>query len=288
MITGRFFMTKVWGFDAPVGPLQFSEEGWRKNAREMLKPGDVVVLVGTKNAPTAEDDRGRLLGIMEPTTEPVLSLDFDLPKADSDFDDQGEYKWPFGLLNRRAWQLVDRPLLNPEISQRSFSMDSAQGIVLLTDEEAARVGALRREEVPLLAARLAARARVEGVDAARRRFSPPPSTTRRGVMHMRASSAYTYALEIIGPQGPAFKIGWAFDFKQRARQFNQAAMPALGGVRYTPKLFHLWDTARKAFRMEQRLLNQFAHCRHRDNHEVLVGLKTKELEAFWITCIRTM
>jgi T5orf172 domain len=286
-MAGRTFMTKVWGFDSPVGPLQFSTEGWRRNAREVLQPGDIVVLVGTKGEPTPQDDRGRLLGIMEPTTEPVMSLDFDLPQGASDLDEQGNYKWPYGLLNLKAWRLIDRPYLSPDISQRAFAMDSAQGIVQLTPDEAARVAALRREEIPLLEPRVAARARLHGTEGARRRVSPPPTTTRRGVMHMRASSAYTYALEIRGPQGVAYKIGWAFDFKQRARQFNQAALPALGGVSYTPKLFNLWDTARQAFKMEQAILKHFERHRHRDNHEVLHGLNFDELQTYWIGCIRT-
>jgi hypothetical protein len=155
------------------------------------------------------------------------------------------------------------------------------GIVELTPEEAAKVAALRREEVQLLEPRVAARARLYGLEGARRRVSPPPTTTRRGVMHMRAFSAYTYAMEITGPQGVAYKIGWTFDYKQRARQFNQAALPDLGGLRYTPKLFHLWDTARLAYRMEQAILDNFARHRHRDNHEVLNGLKFGELQTFW-------
>jgi hypothetical protein len=72
------YFTKVWSFDVPVGPLQFSTRGWRDRARQMLKGGDLVALVGTKGEPTADTDRGRLLGIMEPTTELVRSLDFDL------------------------------------------------------------------------------------------------------------------------------------------------------------------------------------------------------------------
>lgn len=279
---GRTFMTKVWGFGAPAGPLQFSTEGWQRKARNVIQPGDIVVLVGTKGDETDEDDRGKLLGIMEPTTEPVMSLDFDLSRGEHDLDKEGNYKWPYGLLNLRAWRLIDRPYLYPDISRRTFSMDAVQGIVELTAEEARKVAALRRERVPLLEPRVAARARVEGADRARRRVSPPPTTTRRGVMHMRAVSAYTYAMEIKGPQGLAYKIGWAFDHKQRARQFNRAALPAIGGVKYTPKLYHLWDTARQAFRMEQVILEHFGRHRHRDNHEVLSGLGFDELQACWI------
>jgi hypothetical protein len=124
------YLTKVWGFGSPSGPLQFSTTGWRDQAREALRPGDLVVLVGTKEPPTAEDDRGRLLGIMEPTTEPVMSLDFPLETTPEHFADK-EYKWPYGLLNKRAWRLPTRPLLT-EISSRRFNMNAALGIIALT------------------------------------------------------------------------------------------------------------------------------------------------------------
>ena len=113
------FITKVWGFSEPCGPLQFSAQGWRDAACELLAEGDLVATVGTAQAPTSDEERGRLLGMMEPTKEIVRSLDFDLRQTPHDFDDEGNYKWPFGLLNRRAWIFEDRPLLN-EISNRTF------------------------------------------------------------------------------------------------------------------------------------------------------------------------
>jgi hypothetical protein len=280
-MTGRTFITKVWGFGSPVGPLQFSSSGWRDNARTALKPGDIVVLVGTKGGETAEEDRGRLLGIMEPSVEPVMSKDFDLIRSDNDLDKYGKYKWPYGLLNRRAWCLIDRPLLNPDISNRSFEMDSALGIVPLTTSEAASVAKLRREEVPLLKPSASALVRVYGENSTRSMISPPPSTSRRGVMHMRGALAYTYVMEIRGPRVTAYKIGWTFDYRKRARQFNQSSLPAIGGVIYTTKIYHLWDTARQAYRMEQTILKKFLRYRHPDNHEVLFRLDYAKLEAFW-------
>lgn len=274
------YLTKVWGFGAPVGPLQFSQEGWRDRARRLLKPGDLVVLVGTKGEPTALQERGRLLGIMEPTTEPVLSLDFNLPARPEDYDADGNYKWPYGLLNRCAWSLIDRPLLE-EISNRPFHMDAAQGIVPLTPEEAERVQRLARKEIPLLEPTVRARARIDGEAVARRRASPVPTTTRSGVMHMRRAPAYTYAMEIVGARPQSFKIGWAFDFKARARQFNQAAMPQLGGLTYKPVLYQLWDTAREAYRMEQHLLASFSGQRHSANHEIISGVPYTAVLNVW-------
>ncbi len=202
-------------------------EGWRDRARALLEPGDLVILVGTKGEQTDKVDRGRVLGMVEPTTKIVLSMDFDLPSHKVHFNDADEYRWPYCLLNRRAWKISARHLLE-EVSTRAFNMDAASGIVPLTDEEAAKVMRLHREEIEILQP-IRARARIEGYEAARRRVAPPPTTTRTGVMHLRRAPAYTYAMAIEGASRVAFKIGWAFDFRIRQRQFNLYALPLLSG-----------------------------------------------------------
>ena len=275
------FMTKVWGFGEPAGPLRFGLRGFRDRACEELQEGDLVVLVGTTGDQTAEKERGRLLGLMEPTTNPVLSLDFDVRKAAHDFDEDGNYRWPFALLNRRAWMLIDRPLLG-DVSDRTFGMNSAQGLVPLTESEGNRVLSLRKREVKLLEPSVNANARIHGVQEARRRGAPPPTTTRRGVMHMRRAPAFTYAMEIEGAEVLSFKIGWAFDFHARARAFNHASMPEIGGLFYKPVLSRLWDTAMDAFRMEQRVLTQFDENRIAANHEIIQGVDRNDLEQAWI------
>lgn len=277
------FLTKVWGWDAPVGPLQFSTSGWRDNALGQLEPGDRVVLVGTVGDQTPDDMKGRLLGVMEPSREPVMSLDFAVRARPGDFVD-GEYKWPVGLMNLRAWSLPQRPKLN-EVSDRRFSMDSAQGIVPLNEDETARVLALDWREEELLKPTAQAQARMAKKHGAAKRTAPPPTTTRRGVMHMRRAPAYTYAMKVVGARPSAFKVGWAFDFKQRARQFNHAAMPGLGGLEYKPFRFHLWDTARQAYAMEQALLVHLSDRLHADNREIVLGLTDDELDAAWLAGI---
>lgn len=279
------FLTKVWGWGAPIGPLQFSTSGWRENALRQLEPGDRVVLVGTVGEQTPDEMKGRLLGVMEPSREPVMSLDFALPTRPDDFID-GEYKWPFGLLNLQAWTLPQRPKLT-DLTDRTFSMDSAQGIVPLTDEEAKRIEALDWHEEELLQPSAQAQDRLARKHGRAKQASPPPSTTKRaGVMHMRRAPAYTYAMRLVGARRSAFKIGWAFDFKQRAQLFNQASMPLLGGIKYEPFLTQLSDTARMAYAMEQALLRHFAEKRHSHNHEILTGLSDAELQAAWAAAVQ--
>jgi hypothetical protein len=275
------YMTKVWGFGVPSGPLLFGTNGWRERAREILRPGDLVVLVGTKTEQTAPGSQGRLLGMMEPTTEVAHSLDFELRPRAKDYDSEGNYRWPYALLNRRAWRFLEpRPLLE-EISSRQFAMDSASGIVPLTPDEAERIDRLPKQEVPLLAP-VRAVARIEGEDVARRRAAPPPTTQRAGVMHVRNAPAYTYAMKIEGATATPFKIGWAFDYKKRERDFNLASLPQLGGLRYRSAFSHLWDTARAAFKMEQAILRKFDAQRHPSNREVVFGISYEALHAAWI------
>ena len=279
------FMTKTWGFSTPCGPLQFSTEGWRARARTALQPGDLVVIVGTKNFRTVPAEQGLVIGIMEPTTDLAYWQDFDLPTRPEDFNDEGEYRWRYALRNRAAWKILDRRPLE-EISSRDFHMDSALGIVPLTEQEAATVMRLAREPAELLLP-VRVRARIEGEEVARRRAAPPPTTTRQGIMHLRRAPAYTYLMAIEGARGIAFKVGWAFEYNMRQRLFNQFALPEIGGLRYRTRLHRLWDTARAAFSMEQAILYTFDQYRHRANREVIDGVPYSSLEAAWIDYLTT-
>lgn len=276
----KVFMTKVWGFGAPVGPLQFSSNGWRENARSALEPGDLVVLVGTLGAETEPNDQGRILGMMEPTRAPVSSLDFLVPDRPEDFDRDGKYKWPYALLNRRAWSFDEPRARLSDITSRAFSMDSALGIVELTKTEAAAVLRLPRTEVELLTS-FRTQVKLVGSKEVMRRGAPPPSATRAGVMHMRRAPAFTYAFKLANARPSGFKIGWAFDWQARMAGFNQTAMPDLGGVEYKQLIVEPWPTAMDAFRMEQALLRSFDSRRHPRNREIITGLADTDVLIKW-------
>lgn len=275
------YITKTWGFGSPSGPLQFSQRGWRDRARGMLGPGDLVVIVGTMGDETSPDERGMILGLMEPTTTIVSSLDYELGRGPRDFDEDGNYRWPFGLELVRAWRFSDPRTALSKISSRRFHMDAAQGIVPLLPGEANAALELPRQEVSLLRP-ARAEARVAGIEAARRRGAPPPTTSRKGVMHMRRAPAFTYAMMIEGASQPSFKIGWAFDWMQRERHFNQTSMPDLGGVRYRTILHQLWDTAKDAFLMEQSLLRHLDAIRHPRNQEIVSPARADDVQKVWI------
>lgn len=99
------YVSKVWGFDVPCGPLVFNSKGWRDRSAKQLKAGDRVILVGTKGEETGPADRNRVLGMMEPSQQRVSTLDFPLSPETSarHYKADGTYRWPYGLLNYRAW-----------------------------------------------------------------------------------------------------------------------------------------------------------------------------------------
>jgi len=284
------YVSKVWGFDNPCGPLVFNSDGWRLNAAQRLKPGDCVVLVGTWGDETAPSDRNRVLGMMEPSTVPVATSDFIVPhRADRRlFRENGAYRWPYGLLNYRAWEFAPGLFLNAVALREGnpFGSAAAAGIVPLTPEEEARVRAHVHHEIPLLQS-ISADRKLYGKDAARRRGAPVPAeNARRGVMHMRRGAAYVYWFHLVTDGKIAgHKIGWAFDWEQRLGQFNAVSLGALGGLRYKVQSHQQFDTARLAFRVEQEVLRILDKHRHPANQEVLTGIRREAVAEVWDRCI---
>ena len=275
----KLFLSKVRNWDVPVGPMQFSSSGWRENAFRQLLPGDRIVLAGTKSLGVPEDVKGNLLGAIEPSGEFVDTLDFIVPERSDDFTN-GKYRWPCSLMNRRAWSLPPNIKLK-DICHRKIGRISARTIVPLNVEEEERILALEWNEEELLERTVQESSRLEKKLGNRKRYSPPPTTIRSSVIVGRGH-AYTYAMKIVGASPNAFKIGWAFDYQLRARQFNHASMPSLGGVNYEPIRFELWDTVWDAYDMEQALLDRLAKWRHPVNHEIVQGLSDSELFTAWL------
>ena len=243
-----------------------------------------MILVGTLNEPTAYHERGVIVGMMEPTKIPVQTLDFPLSTRHQDISADGNYKWPYSLLITRAWTTNEpEPIKLRTISNRKFNMDAASGILELTENETTQVLKLAWVEEEVLQPSVRTRRRIERETGFKFKNGPAPSHTQRaGVMHMRYAPAWTYLFKIQsfeqrrdgsyvnGPSNQLFKVGWAFDFEKRRRTFNRYAMPNQGGFSYITCEAFLWDTAREAYRMEQKFLARFSEYRSPENSEVLV------------------
>lgn len=286
------FISKVWGFDNPCGPLVFNAPGWRDNAAKRLQPGDRVILVGTKGDETPEPDRNRVLGMMEPSTKQVATSDFPIPNPSDRrmFRDDGTYRWPYGLLNYCAWEFEPGLFLGAVAPRpgNPFGSAAAAGIVPLTPDEETRVLAHPYHEIPLLKS-VNADQKLYGGDGTKRRGAPVPAEgARRGIMHMRNEPAFVYWFRLEFDGAPVgHKIGWAFEWKRRLNQFNSVSLSALGGVLYKAHRTQKFNTARQAFGLEQRMLRGFDDRRHPHNREILTGVALSKLEQAWDEHITT-
>lgn len=92
-------------------------------------------------------------------------------------------------------------------------------------------------------------------------------------------------MRLEGARQSAFKIGWAFDYEKRARQFNRAALPNLGGIEYKVFLCHRWDTAKMAYHMEQNILKYLSQKRLSENNEIVTEIKEEEIKKLWCDLI---
>jgi hypothetical protein len=164
-------MKKTWGFGIPSGPLQFSTQGARDTAKSLLNPGELVTIVGTQGEPTPEHQQGKILGLMEPTKIDVSSLDYSFQRRPEDFDEQGSFRWPFGLELRAAWRFLEPLSYLSDVSQRNFGREGALGLVALAPADEETILALPREKVELLQP-LRTRVQISGEDIARKRAAP--------------------------------------------------------------------------------------------------------------------
>jgi len=287
------YVTKVWGVDDVAGPLVFSQEGRRDSASRTLKDGDLVILVGTMGKETEEGDRNRVLGIMEPSTIPVSTLDYPLPwlYQSGSIHADGSPRWPYALINKQAWHFAPGLFL-ADVAPRdynAFGLTAATGIVPLSEEEAARVLAHPYYGIDLLQS---GNPSVPSPfhDGPRGKGAPTPTEgVRRGVMHMRNAPADVYWFHLLrDDRVVGHKIGWAFDWRRRLRLFNSVSLPGLRGIAYQKHEAYPCPTARHAFWVERTILRELDQCRLPANQEVLRNITTDDLQPIWARHLNTM
>ena len=226
----------------------------------MLGSGDRVVYCATKGPEVEPEQRGKLLAMVELTRITANTLDYPGTPRAIDFNEAGEFRWPFALTLAQAWKF------DPEVSLDQvrdeclnehlfFSMNHARAVVAGWVEDfntarphsaigymtpAAYAATLKPQRAPALR-HLKSSAPPPVATAAPRRNSQPTNSSRRWMSdrsHVRRTTL-------------------------RAPSRSSGAPPA------------------RAWAMEKALLRRLDTFRSRQNHEVLVGIALKKLEATW-------
>lgn len=251
-------------------------EGHQQRLLRLADRGDRLVFVGTMTERTAEEKRGRLLGMAEIGFEPLRTLDlvdreeFDL----RDFDAEGRFRFPFAVPLVRAWEFVRTPLLM-KVLPKQLPMLATPGVVELDAADAERVLALVSQEVTLPT--LPALAKMRRLNEFfRPTTGPRPTDTTYNVTRSAQDTSWTYALRY-GKRN-MFKVGHTSDVEGRLASINQHIPMELGVESWAPALRQKWDTAIKAYDMEQRVFTLLSGKRSGFER---IQCSEKELQSAW-------
>jgi hypothetical protein len=254
----QVFATKVWGLNfAAVPLLVFSKEGNRQSYLNRAEPGALVCLVATKGKNTRDEDRGKVLGIVEAgsvlvNAESLLLDRGKIPKRDRDED--GRYKWPYGLSLQKAWYFSEKPVADKLIGKLHFS--SVSGCELLSEKAARRVLREKRSDVRATDLELFLRP-ANSRDPGRKNNGPkpalgvPPGVSGYQVTRRKMTS-FVYILRFQNTD--IFKVGWAFDVQARARDINQHIPSEVLDQQWEVFLWREYPDQFYAYDAEQRLL----------------------------------
>ena len=254
------YATKVWGFASAQWPLiTFSKEGVRNRLARQWQPGDTMLLIGTQQAPTAEEDQGKILGYLEFTSFPVLTRNIVAPEILSRHGD----KWPYALLCTESWALEEPPIFKaflPEVAAKNPGMTLASSYTALSAEEEVSIRQLAARHEILPRNEHAQRAVDQtNLAAALRNGGRGPVTftgTYEVTRHSAPAETYLLQYKTTDSRMPKMmKVGWAYDASARADHLSEPLVTKFTGAHWKLLQKRSWPHEYAARFMEQTMLD---------------------------------
>lgn len=260
----RIFAKRFYGFDPVARPLvAFGKEGNRDALILASQPGDLLVFVGTMDHPTANHERGRLLGMAEFARIAVDAKDIIDPATLQPFDvnSDGSLAWPKGLPILRAWRFAEPRLKLLDVLKEQLTFEATVRAVQLDENDARAVMALPRVEMSVPSHPVTARllGHADALAQAQPTTGPVPTAWEGIVARGVGTEAWTYAMRF-GKRN-VWKIGHAQDTKGRLKEVNKHVPYEELGERWKLVLTQKWLSSPAAYAMEQRLLAALAPYR---------------------------
>lgn len=297
----KIFLTKVWGFNPETYPaLGFNSKGGREKFLKESSPGDWVLLAGTKGKPTLPEHQGRLLGRVQLGTdqldvEKVLnSIGTEIP--DDHYNDDGKYKWPYGLPMLKAYRFVDFPDLKTIFGSyltgmqwASYALDIEQK---LGPTASSKVETLKVEEAKIIDAPeiIRQRDRHDALVLNRTKngglTGPGPSQSRsESTSNIESGTTYLLQLHYKGKPQDIFKVGYSGNVNERVENLNKGLIPCITEYLWKTVLNQNFPKVQQAYSYEQVLHEQLQQYRVNGELEIykieLKRIKTVWSEAFY-------
>jgi hypothetical protein len=250
----KLFATKVWGsaLDGRVPIATFGSSGHVNRLLRLASHGDRLVMVGTKTERTGQENRGRILSMCEFGFQPLRSLDY-LKKEEldpRDFDEKGNFKFPFGVPMVRAWAFDGKPLLAEVIKQKLTMLSTPGAEEIIAESDIRAILALPAREVTLPEIpQLASMRRIN--DLLRPTTGPTPSDATYEVERSAQETSWTYAMRF-GTTN-IWKVGHTTSVKSREDEVNKHIPFEIGIAKWKAEMTQKWPDAVTAYAMEQKV-----------------------------------
>lgn len=254
----KVFIKRSWGFHPETWPIiSFGEMSARDALIQMSGPGDLIVCVGTKGEPTAEEDQGIILGIAEFSGRRVNNslalikgINPDIEKDKNAFSADGTFRWPYGVPIVRAWRFTDRPVLTDVMKQ--LPQSARVRAVLLSPEDQEKVLALKKQEITVHPAISAFRDMSDALGKSGPTNGLAPASWSKTVSRDIEGAAFTYACQF--GDRDIWKIGWAKDIDARLKDINTHIPHEVINEKWAMIFKQPWPTETLAYKMEQTIL----------------------------------
>ena len=285
----RLFLTKVWGFEPESYPaLGFNSEGGRLKFLRESSPGDWVVLAGTLGSETNINDRGRLLGKVQLGPEKVnveevlRSVGYQIPA--NQYNQAGEYRWPFGLPLISAQRFLTKPdlfaVLGSYLSGTQWAAFALDVREKLSADAQAKLEALPSEPVEIVQAPAIVRQRErQRAFVLNRGTTGPGPSTIRTASNRAAGEGFVYVLELQGARN-VFKIGYSADVEVRLAAHNKPLLPSVTGYLWKVLITQRFPTELQAYNFEQKIHKRLGPFLIEGESEIY-RIGRKELDRVW-------
>lgn len=298
----KLFLTKVWGFSPETYPaLGFNSEGARNKFLKESQPGDWVLLAGTKGSPTHPKDQGRLLGKVQlgkdqiDVEKVIKSIGTEIPP--DHYNEDGRYKWPYGLPMLKAFKFVGSPDLSDLFGNYLTGMQWASYALDIEDklgqEAITKILSLKTSETSIIAAPaiISQRERHDALALNRTKkgqTGPGPSDSRSGSTSEK-SSASAYLLQLCHKDKPIdiFKVGYSGDVITRLSDLNKGLLFTVTAYQWKIILTQEFATAKNAYDYEQLIHRRLLKNRV-ENEQEIYSTKLKVIKSAWTDILYSM